>query len=341
MNTSPALSPPHPALRVPGLPLALGFTGLAVAAAVLAGAVPLAFSIATVFLFAGPHNWLEARYVLGRLPARVGKLRGFFLLSAAGIVGLTAGYAAIPWLIAQLPDPSWVGAVYAGWNTALLFWVAALVWMRSRTNPRFDGGWVWPTALLAASGVWLSPVALNVALVYLHPLLALVLLDRELKRSRPHWRRAYHVALLAIPMLLGVLWWHLHDAPDLQGTDPFTAGLAPVITHHAGAGYLDGISTHFLVAAHTFLEMVHYGAWVVLIPLVGLRSRPWKLTTIPAARRDRSWARGVAVVLLCGLFVVVTLWVCFLLDYGTTRSVYFTVAMLHVLAEIPFLLRMV
>jgi hypothetical protein len=33
--------------------------------------------------------------------------------------------------------------------------------------------------------------------------------------------------------------------------------------------------------------------------------------------------------------------VCFLLDYGTTRRVYFTVALLHVLAEIPFLLRMV
>ena len=101
------------------------------------------------------------------------------------------------------------------------------------------------------------------------------------------------------------------------------------------------MSPHFLVAAHAFLEMVHYGVWVVLIPLVGMRSRPWELKTIPAARRSAKWARGVAAVLLVGLLVVVTLWVCFGLDYATTRHVYFTVAMLHVLAEVPFLLRMV
>src|SRR6516165_2046285 len=105
-------APSVPALRAPGVWFATGFVAIAIGAAVLSGALPIQFSIATVFLFAGPHNWLEARYVLGRLPARVGKLLGFFLLSAAGIVGLTAGYAAIPWLIAQLPDPSWVGAVY-------------------------------------------------------------------------------------------------------------------------------------------------------------------------------------------------------------------------------------
>jgi hypothetical protein len=45
--------------------------------------------------------------------------------------------------------------------------------------------------------------------------------------------------------------------------------------------------------------------------------------------------------LLLGLAIVVLLWICFGLDYGTTRSVYFSVALLHVLAEIPFLLRMV
>ena len=104
---------------------------------------------------------------------------------------------------------------------------------------------------------------------------------------------------------------------------------------------MPSVSPHFLVAAHTFLEMVHYGVWVVLIPLVGMRSWPWQLKTIPAARRSRSWSRAVAAILLFGLSVVVVLWVCFGIDYETTRRVYFTVAMLHVLAEVPFLLRMV
>src|SRR5262249_52425942 len=150
--------------------------------------------------------------------------------------------------------------------------IAALVWMRSRTNPRFDGGWVWPAALLLAAGVWLSPIALNVVLVYVHPLIALVLLDRELRRSHPQWRRTYHVALPAIPVLLGVLYWHRHDAPNLEGTDPLTLAfnsqmdqekLTDTITNHAGSNFIEGISSHFLVAAHTFLEMVHYGVWVV------------------------------------------------------------------------------
>ena len=38
--------------------------------------------------------------------------------------------------------------------------------------------------------------------------------------------------------------------------------------------------------------------------------------------------------------IVGTLWLCFLADYSTTRDVYFTVATLHVLAEVPFLLRL-
>ena len=40
--------------------------------ALLASFVPLQFSILTVFLFAGPHNWFELRYFLTRLPVRFG-----------------------------------------------------------------------------------------------------------------------------------------------------------------------------------------------------------------------------------------------------------------------------
>lgn len=336
-----------PAARVPGLALACGFVALAVGAAVLSGLLPVAFAFATVFLFAGPHNWFEARYALGRLPARTGKLWGFFLVSALGIVGLSAAYAALPAAMDYFSDADLGMSFYAGWCTAFLFWIALLVWMRSRTNPRFDGGWVWPVSCLACAGVWLNPIALPMALVYLHPLMALWLLDRELRRSRPAWRFAYRCAVCCVPVLLLALWWQLRDSPELPGTDQVTLAFAPkalsadTLTNHAGAWAMPGVSPHFLVAAHTFLEMVHYGVWVILIPLVGMRSWPWQLKTIPAARRSPTWSRGVAAILLFGLSVVVVLWVCFGIDYETTRRVYFTVAMLHVLAEVPFLLRMV
>src|ERR1700690_1965685 len=70
----------------------LSALGIATTAALLAGWMPLRFSIVTVFLFAGPHNWLEMRYFLTRMPARWGRLRGFFALAFAGIFGFTASY---------------------------------------------------------------------------------------------------------------------------------------------------------------------------------------------------------------------------------------------------------
>ncbi len=123
--------------------------------------------------------------------------------------------------------------------------------------------------------------------------------------------------------------------PALPGNTP----LSMAITNHAGDRYFTGISNHFLVATHTFLEMVHYGIWVIVIPLIGYRSLPWQLVTIPAARKSTSWHRGVALLLLMGLGIVLVLWTSFLIDYGTTRYIYFVVALLHVLAEVPFLLR--
>jgi hypothetical protein len=323
------------------LVFASGFVALAAGAAALAGWFPIEFSLATVFLFAGPHNWFEARYALGRLPARAGKLWGFFTVSAIGIIGLTVAYAAIPEAMPLISDEKLAVGMYSVWSTVFLLWVASLVWMRSRTNPRFDGGWVWPLALLICAGAWLNPFALPVVLVYLHPVMALWLLDRELARSRPHWRRTYWCIVGCVPLLLGVLWWQLHDSLEVPGADPRTLAFIPALTNHSGSWFFRTVSPHFLIAAHAFLEMVHYGVWVVLIPLIGIRSVPWRLQTIPAARRNPKWYRGVAGILLFGLLIVVVLWVCFCLDYGTTRQVYFTVAMLHVLAEVPFLLRMV
>lgn len=319
-----------------GYLLSVALVLLALVAALLAGFIPIAFSIATVFLFAGPHNWMEARYILSRLPARAGSLWGFFLVSFVGIVGLTSAFAVIPSFLANASQALDASTLYASWNSTFILWIATLVWMRSRTNPRFDGGWVWPAAMLLIAGVWLEPFAFSVALVYLHPLMALWLLDRELRRSHRAWRPAYHACLLVIPLLLLVLFWRLHDAPPLPGDDPVSVA----IKQHAGDWFIGRVSNHFLVAAHTFLETVHYGVWIVLIPLLGYRSKPWELHAIPAARRGGAWQRGVVLLLLIGLLLVLTLWACFLLDYQTTRYIYFVAALLHVLAEVPFLLRM-
>jgi hypothetical protein len=45
--------------------------------------------------------------------------------------------------------------------------------------------------------------------------------------------------------------------------------------------------------------------------------------------------------LVFGVVVAGMLWFGFLADYSTTRDVYFTFAIAHVVAEAPFLMRMI
>src|SRR3954468_19264693 len=66
--------------------------GFLIFAACLISWNPIQLSIATVFLFAGPHNWVEFRYFLGRMPVRWGSSRRFYTLGLGGVVLLAAGY---------------------------------------------------------------------------------------------------------------------------------------------------------------------------------------------------------------------------------------------------------
>jgi hypothetical protein len=320
----------------PRLAFAAAALGLATAAAALAGWAPLAFSVVTVFLFAGPHNWMEFRYFLTRLTSRWGRMRSFFTLAFVGLFVLTAAFLVLLYLseTGRIDDAAW-GVGSSIWDTALLLWIAALAQLRSLQTPRRDWGWVWPVCFLLAAAAWAYPKQWALALVYLHPLTAFWLLDRELRRSRPEWRPAFHVCLACLPLFLLVLWWKLGSAPPLPSDSEGTLRIA----WQAGDGVLKDVSPQLLVATHAFLEMLHYGIWIVAIPLIGLRSTPWRLDRVPLARLSAAWRWGVGGFLVVGLGVVLALWGCFLADYTTTRTVYFAVAICHVLAEAPFLLR--
>ncbi|MFM7249704.1 MAG: hypothetical protein ACKO5R_07395 [Planctomycetaceae bacterium] len=333
----PRSLPTVPTMRVPAaaLPTAAALAVVA-AAAFVAGAFPIAFSVAIVFLFAGPHNWLESRYFLSRMPGRWGRLQGYFLLGIGGVVTLTLTMIALPAVATALGDgPETWRVLLACWNSALVLWVATLASRRARQRPRRDWPWLWPAACLAIAAAWLWPVGWGLGLVYLHPLLALAFLDAELGRRRPELRPAYRRCLVAVPAAIVLLAWRLGAAPDLAGSDVLTAQ----ITRHAGAGIVPHLSTHFLVAAHTFLEMLHYAVWCVALPALAIGGRPWRVGGVPLARRSAAWRRGLGAVLATGAVVVAAFWVGFLVDYPLTRSLYFTLALAHVLAEVPFLLR--
>ncbi|MGH9900559.1 MAG: hypothetical protein ACRD68_01830 [Pyrinomonadaceae bacterium] len=306
--------------------------------AVLIARMPLQLSIVTVFLFAGPHNWAEFRYFVSRMPVRWGRSRNFFAVAIGGAILLTLAFAAWPQLARARgwEANSWLTAT-ALWNSLLVVWVGALVMLRAGESSRQrDWSWCVPAGLALVALAWLFPQGWGLALVYLHPLLALWFLDRQLRRSRPAWLFTYRTCLACLPLLLAVMWWLTADAPPLPDADD----LAFRITQHAGAGVLTDLSSHLLVATHVYLETIHYAVWLVAIPLVGLRTAPWRMKRIPLATHPRGWPRATAALLVAGALVVLLLWVCFPLDYPTTRDLYFTAAMLHVLAEVPFLLRL-
>ncbi len=301
---------------------------------VACAAAPAGMAVAVVLLCAGPHNWCEARYFLSRMPGRWGPLRRYFLTGIAGVVTLTIAFVGLAVWSSRTAssDAGTTLLLLSLWHTGLIAWVAVLVALRQRQPPAREWRWLVPSGLLCLAAAWAQPVWTSVALVYLHPLLALVFLDRELGVRRLPWRPAYRTTLALIPLAVVLLW---------VATSPLEA--ASMATRpeaqQAGAFLLpDGVAGSVL-ATHVFLESLHYLVWIVAIPLT-TAAVPWNLRRVPLATRSTGWRRLLAGVLVAGLAGVAVLWIAFTIDYETTRQVYFTVAIAHVLAEVPFLLRL-
>ena len=305
----------------------------------LASWLPLQVSILTVFLFAGPHNWFELRYFLTRMPVRFGQSQKFFLTAFVGLIILVATYISLPLLfrVALWTNESWL-TVLAIWNSLLLLWVGLLVWLRRKQKAHAHWSWIVPLTLALGAGNWVAPELFSLTLVYAHPLVAFWFLDQHLQRVRPEWVAGYRFSLLLVPVVIGVMIWQLSGTLPLQNDN----GLFWRITQHSGAELFPNVSSHLLVSAHLFLEMLHYAVWILALPLLGRRLNEsfWKSRSIPIARHPRGFPRLIALVLSVGVVVVVVLWVGFSVDYSTTRDIYFTLAIAHVMAEAPFLLRM-
>lgn len=309
-------------------------------AAAFASWLPLQVSIVTLFLFAGPHNWFEFRYFLMRLPVRFGRSRNFFLTAFVGLGILSATYVSLPLLynLRLWSDEAW-STLIATWNTLFLFWLVLLVWLRAKQKPRANWNWTIPVALALCSLNWLGPDFFSLALVYVHPLIALWFLDRHLRRTRPEWLRAFRRCLCLLPLVLAGMIWQLSQTTSLEDSN----GLFWRITQHSGAQMLPQVSSHLLVSVHLFLELLHYAVWIVALPLIGRRvagAMFWNVKTVPVAQHPRGFPRLIAALLIAGAAAVAVLWSGFSIDYATTRDIYFTIAIAHVLAEAPFLLRM-
>ena len=316
---------------------ALGFLAFCLLAATLIGAFPLLASIVTIFLFAGVHNWFEFRYFAARMPVRWGKSRLFYSVGISGVIVLTSAYLMIyfgsgNWFWSA---ESWAISVSV-WNTTFVLWVGFLFYLRGRQKPKTDWSLAFAIAFLFASFVWLAPQYFSLSLVYLHPFIALVFLERQIRRTKKEWLKSYHFCLLTIPFFVLILYFAFANAPDLSNE----TNLFWRITQHAGSQILPNISSHFLVATHVFLETIHYTVWILLIPLIDKRAIPWRLKEIPLFSNDKGFPKLVFGILAISILLVFALWFGFSVNYEITRDIYFAFAMAHVLAEFPFLVKM-
>lgn len=306
-------------------------------AAWLIGSFPLGASIATIFVFAGVHNVMEFRYFAARMPLRWGKSRLFYSVGIGGVLVLAASYLTLyfasgNWLWSEA---GW--AIFAAtWNTAFILWVGLLFYLRGKQRPKSDWALAFPVAFLFAALAWIVPQYWSLALVYIHPFIAMWFLERQIRRTKPEWLRAYHFCLASIPIFLVAIWLAFSTRPNLsEETNLFWR-----ISQHAGSQILPGISSHVLVATHVFLESIHYFVWILLIPLVDRRAIPWRLSEIPLLSNKRGYPKIVLAVFALSVVLITALWCGFAVDYTTTRDVYFAFAIAHVMAEFPFLIKM-
>lgn len=315
---------------------AAAFLAFAALAAAGIGAFPLAASIITIFLFAGVHNFFEFRYFAARMPARWGRSKIYYSVGIGGVIVLTAAYLAIyfsfnNWLW-DLTD--WLSVVSI-WNTAFVLWIGTLFYLRGRQKPRSDWSPAFAAAFLISSFVWLAPQYFSLSLVYLHPFAAMWFLERQIRRTKKEWLKAYHFCLATIPFFIVALYFAFANAPNLSTE----TNLFWRIAQHAGSDILPNISSHFLVATHVFLETIHYSVWILLIPLIDRRAIPWRLKDIPLVSNEKGFPKIVFGILAFSILLVFVLWFGFSIDYATTRDVYFAFAIAHVLAEFPFLVK--
>lgn len=315
---------------------ATAFLGLAGIAALLIGSFPLQASIITIFLFAGVHNFMEFRYFLARMPVRWGRSRVYYSAGIGGVLVLTAAYLMIYFSSGWLWSLESSMIVTASWNTGFILWVGLLFYLRGRQKPKSDWTLAFAAAFLLAALAWLVPAYWSLALVYIHPFIAMWFFERQLRRSKPAWLRAYRICLAAIPLFVIALYFAFASAPAL----PEDTRLFWRIAQHAGSEILPGISSHFLVAVHVFLETLHYFVWILMIPLIDPRAVPWKLKEIPLIGNEKGFPKIFVSLIAVSLAIVVAFWAGFAADYTVTRDVYFALAIGHVLAEFPFLVKM-
>ena len=179
----------------------------------------LGFSIVTVFLFAGPHNWYGVPLFSSRMPRSLGA-QGILParnwrsggtrrpLAGASVLGGYGDWSAEAW---QVFSASGIRFCSPGWPRSFCSQGAKrkrlYLDFRRRACPGRDGV---DLPFPVGHGARLSA-----------PLVALGFLQRKPGGTDRPGCPPIYVVLATLPLFLGGLWWQLASRPDLPGEDAF------------------------------------------------------------------------------------------------------------------------
>ena len=304
----------------------------------LAAYTPIWFTLITVCAFGAPHNYAEFRYFLSRLPSRFGPLRGFFTTAFAGAIVLCLLQILLTRLFLRnaATNPGARPALLC-WNELLILWMFALSLLRYRSRDKslwslvIENGMYAALATVANS---LSAAAFSISLTYLHPLLGLWILERELQRTRKSWVTVYRWCLLSIPVAAVAILTTLNNS---HIANPSIQLVGTLNGNSLGAQLFPTASTTSLLALFGFLQMVHYGVWLIAIPIATQSWNRWRIDRLPVLAKKPSLRPLIIAACALGVLGILFFWCGYALDYDDVNEIYITITTLHVMAEIPFI----
>lgn len=304
-----------------------GIAGFALAAALLASAFPLIAYAGSLALFGLPHVLAELRYVDGRFGRRLPRSQvlsilallalavGVRLLTMAGHLDPMRAYVmeiSVVALMAFLAVPPLLGR-------PLRAAIAALV------------------GALLATGAWVAPLLTVVLLSVLHNFTPVGFLFERLWHSR--WRRPLGLTVVilfvGVPLLLATGGLAIPLAALGVSAPAMSFGSVGTLAAHRGVfvpgGWFSDASATHVFGAVTYLQLLHYGAVLVVLP---------RLLQRPEGAHDRpllAWPRA-SLLIPCIAAVGLISAVLFVQDFRGTRAAYGVAAAIHAWIEIPILL---
>lgn len=303
-------------LPVQSIPSSGAIAAFAAAAAVLSAAFPLPVYLVTLAAFGLAHVVTELRYLdvrfAGRWPMRT-VLPLFALLSA--VVVLRAALVA--------------GSISAAVERPIeLLLVAALALVALPVLARgglLRGAVGLALVLVPLAGAWIDPATALVAFAVLHNVTPALFVAERVDSREPAERRrglAASVACFGVAPLVVAL-----AARAL-------AHGATIDSNHVVAfvprAWIDTSIALPLFAAATYLQCMHYGAVLLVLPRLA-RGRTPRVRTIVRWPAPRSFVALVAIASLA-----LAPW--YLRSFGDARAAYGVLASVHAWIEIPILL---